>query len=107
MIKFEGARVGKPLMFEKVIVKAERLLRRDGVVDYWDPETALDSYFKAQALMHPKKPDAFLELAREKKLAHAVSVELGAEVLPAPTACAPMPGRFALRDRQIIMAISR
>lgn len=64
-------------MFEEVIVEAERLLRRDGAVDYSDPETGFDLYVKAQAMMHREKPDAIFELARGKKLAHAVSMELG------------------------------
>ena len=93
--------------FEEVVVEAERLLRRDGAVDYSDPETGFDLYVKAQAMMHREKPDAIFELARGNKLAHAVSVELGAEVLPAPKTRGPMPGRFALRDRQIIMAVFR
>ncbi|WP_282062134.1 hypothetical protein [Roseobacter litoralis] len=93
-------------MFEATVVEAERVLRRYGAIDYSDPKLGLDLYVRAQAMIYRDNAEVIREAADKNKLVNVIADELGLRV-PSPKTRGPMPGRYALRDRQIIMAVFR
>lgn len=92
--------------YEAAVAQAEVILRKYGAVEYSDPKIGLDLYARAMAIVMQDQAEGLRKRALRDKLAHAISAAQGNKEA-APKRRGPTPGRYALRDRQIVMAVFR
>lgn len=92
--------------YQSAVAEAERILQAYGAVEFGDPAKGIDLYARAMAIVMQDRSKELKELAMRDKLAHAISVAQGSNA-EAPKRRGPTPARYALRDRQIIMAVFR
>lgn len=92
--------------FKECIALADAILRKHGALEYADGDKHFDTFVEALALIHQKDAERMAEAATRNKLAHSIATRQGAQI-DRPKIRGATQGRYALRDRQLIMAIFR